>query len=556
MASGSKPGDDTSAKRYNDILSIIDKRLVPDEGAKRARGEVFTPLKLVREMILGLRKSAVEKGHNEIWGFDEEEDTFRDDDETDRLGGIPLSVLRDPTMTWLDPANGIGNFPVVVFYILDYQLGKHGSRELKGDGNKTKRRKHIVEKMLYMIELNKGNVNTSRKIFQKLAPGAKSNICCADTLKMTDIKLKREFGFDKFDVVMGNPPFNNNLEANPSGHAQDTGLWEEFVTKSIDVFLKKSTGLLAFLHPARWRQPDHSLHAIMFSKQFLFLAIFNKQEGDKQFNAVTRFDYYILQNRESKEKVPVKFEDNSMASIYINNKTPFISNFGYDIWENIMNANIDTLDVLGGGSAIKYSKADHAIEDECPKGKPFLNVNTTAKTDRVPKGATYRKTRKQSNTERSSDNKIYVDMVCSSKEHPLKNKKKVIFSKNEVVYPFYDDGTYGLTSNAFCILVSNKTEGDIIVKYLNSTLLKFLIASVKFGNFSTAKNIFDYIPNPLLFDRTYSDKNMYAIFKFNKEQIRQITGHTIELEENENTEEEAPVHKKAAKSGKTRRLSR
>ena len=179
-----------SAKRYNSILDIIDKRLIPDVLAKKERGEVFTPLDLVREMLFGLRKSNVEKEKSEIWGIKEEK--FFDDDEDNRVGGIPLGVWRDPETKWLDPANGIGNFPVVTFYMLDYQLGKHGPAKFKGDGNKDKRRKHIIENMLYMIELNKGNINTSRKIFEKIAPGVKANICCANTLEMTDDRLKRE----------------------------------------------------------------------------------------------------------------------------------------------------------------------------------------------------------------------------------------------------------------------------------------------------------------------------------------------------------------------------
>jgi len=514
-----------TVKRYNSILDIIDKRLIPDDVAKKLRGEVFTPLNLVREMLFGIRKGSKKNEETEIWGIDKDGNFF-DEDEQNRIGGIPLAIWRDPETKWLDPANGIGNFPVVVFYMLEYQLGNHGPKEFKGDDNKLKRMRHIVNNMLFMIELNKGNVNTSRKIFEKIVPGVEANILCANTLEMSDEKLKKEFGVNKFHVVMGNPPFNNSLDKNPKGHAQDTGLWEEFVKKSIEQFLEPDNGLLAFLHPARWRQPDHSLQKIMFSKQFLFLAIFNKKDGEKQFKAVTRFDYYILKNTNSINKVPVKFEDGYIASININNTTKFISNFGYDIWENIIESKIKTLDVLGGGSSIKYSKSDHASNDSCTEDKPFLNINTTSKTERVPKGSSYKKTRKNSNS-----SSIYVDIVCSKNEHPLRREKKVIFSKNEVVYAFYDNGKYGLTSNAFCILVNNSEEGDILVKYLNSKLIKFLIASVKFGNFSTAKNIFDYIPNPLVIKGEYSDAMLYKKFNFNKEQIEQILNEKIEVEE-------------------------
>jgi hypothetical protein len=222
-----------SAERYNSVLEIINERLIPDATAKKARGEVFTPLNLVREMLFGIRKSAIDKDTTEIWGIDKEGNFF-DDNEDDRVGGIPLSIWRNPQTKWLDPANGIGNFPVVAFYMLDYQLGKHGPEEFKGDKHKLKRRNHIVEKMLYMIELDKGNVNTARKIFKKIAPGSTPNIICTNTLEITDERLNTVFkGVNRFDVVMGNPPFNPGI------------LWAKFIEKFLD-----KTQILLFIVPS------------------------------------------------------------------------------------------------------------------------------------------------------------------------------------------------------------------------------------------------------------------------------------------------------------------
>jgi hypothetical protein len=249
-----------SAERYNSVLEIIDERLIPDATAKQARGEVFTPLNLVREILFGIRKSAIDKGNTEIWGIDKEGNFF-DDNEDDRVGGIPLSIWRDPDTKMLDPANGIGNFPVVAFYMLDYQLGKHGPKELRGNENKLKRRNHIVEKMLYMIELDKGNVNTARKIFNKISPGATPNIICANTLEITDERLNTVFkGVNRFDVVMGNPPFN-------SGHRHDEGkekIWPYFIDKSKyllpgGIHILKKGGILLFVLPQTWRNKSNPI---------------------------------------------------------------------------------------------------------------------------------------------------------------------------------------------------------------------------------------------------------------------------------------------------------
>jgi hypothetical protein len=208
--------------RYNYILQVIDDRLIPDDSAKKDRGEVFTPPDLVREMLFGLRKDKLEKGITEIWGIDINGE-FIDEPESNRIGGFPNSVWRDPTLKWLDPANGIGNFPIIAFYKLDYELSK-----VDGYKNKDKRQQYIIEKMLYMIELDKGNCITCRQIFKKISPNAKPNILCANTLETNEEKLKKIFNIDRFDIIMGNPPFQ---EVNEAGEtiAGKTKLYQKII---------------------------------------------------------------------------------------------------------------------------------------------------------------------------------------------------------------------------------------------------------------------------------------------------------------------------------------
>ena len=55
---------------------------------------------------------------------------------------LPKSVWTNPDLNWLDPANGIGNFPVVAFYKLNEGLKDW-------EPNENKRRKHIIDNMLY-----------------------------------------------------------------------------------------------------------------------------------------------------------------------------------------------------------------------------------------------------------------------------------------------------------------------------------------------------------------------------------------------------------------------
>lgn len=61
-------------------IEEIHKYLGVSEVEKKSKGEVFTPFKLINEML----------------------DT------------LPIEVWNNPNLKWLDPANGIGNFPVIV----------------------------------------------------------------------------------------------------------------------------------------------------------------------------------------------------------------------------------------------------------------------------------------------------------------------------------------------------------------------------------------------------------------------------------------------------------
>ena len=290
---------DETAKRYNKVLDIINKRLIPDDDAKKARGEVFTPLNIVQEMLLGLRRSS---GSVEIWGINEEGE-YVDDDEKDRVGGLPLAILRDSETRWLDPSNGIGNFPVVAFYILDFQIGRHGKKELRGEDNREKRHKHIIQNMLCMIELKKGNVNASIKIFKLIAPDVIPNVCCADTLNMTDDKLMRVFGVNRFDVIMGNPPYNKG------------GIWshtQKLDSKKREVlcinFIKKSFewlkphGFLAFITPLYWLKTNNEIHNEMLNKYIVWLKLWDNSQSKGMINADIPISLFVLKNEVNRNK--------------------------------------------------------------------------------------------------------------------------------------------------------------------------------------------------------------------------------------------------------------
>ena len=64
----------------------------------------------------------------------------------------------------------------------------------------------IIKNMLYMCELNKKNVLVCKQIFD-INDEYKLNLFQGDSLEMKFVEV---FGLDKFDIILGNPPYQKD----------------------------------------------------------------------------------------------------------------------------------------------------------------------------------------------------------------------------------------------------------------------------------------------------------------------------------------------------------
>ena len=183
-----------------ELLELINDCLKPKEKEKKKYGEVFTPMNLVNEML----------------------DT------------LPKEVWSNKDLKWFDPASGMGNFPIAVYVRLMDSLKSIIKCEKQ-------RKKWILEEMLYMSELNKKNVLMCKQIFD-INNEYKLNIYCGDSLELDTLK---EFGVKEFDIVMGNPPYNQDFKQNGNGYAKP--LYNIFIEKYIN-----NCCYLLFIVPSRW----------------------------------------------------------------------------------------------------------------------------------------------------------------------------------------------------------------------------------------------------------------------------------------------------------------
>lgn len=140
----------------------------------KQRGEVFTPLEIVKQMLTEL--------------------------DTIYLVEYGMSIFSNPDLKWYDSSAGIGNFMVSIFDRLDNNL-----RDLFPD--RGDRVRHIIENMLYMSEISRQNVDICKSIFNP------EQRYCANIFEQDSLDSNQT----GYDIIIGNPPYqkankkNNNL---------------------------------------------------------------------------------------------------------------------------------------------------------------------------------------------------------------------------------------------------------------------------------------------------------------------------------------------------------
>ena len=91
---------------------------------------------------------------------------------------IPSNVWSDPNKTWIDPSAGIGNFSVFVLERLMVSLGEW-------EPDEEVRKKHILECMLFHVEMNPESVAKLQKVLNPEGK-YKLNVHCGDFLAFAD----------------------------------------------------------------------------------------------------------------------------------------------------------------------------------------------------------------------------------------------------------------------------------------------------------------------------------------------------------------------------------
>ncbi len=419
----SKPGKSKARKSK--------ARPVVREEEKNKFGEVFTPNKLINDM----------------------------------LDKLPKEVWRDPNKKWLDPATGFGNFPMVVYERLMEGLADHPDYK-----DLAIRSEHIITQMLYMVEYNQVSCDKIQSIF-----GSAANIFCGSFVNQ-DVPIRFPNKTTQFDVIVGNPPFNAD-QTHEGKKGGGSNLWPEFVNKSLDIIVPG--GYLLFVHPALWRKPPSSRAKTLFDKMvhdnhMLYLEIHSKPDGFRDFGVQTRYDYYVIQKIRPTPSKDFTFVKDQLGQEHLRldlSRWRFLPNYSFEMIEPLLSGKEEDYVIFSRG---QYGSDKEWVHDSKDDEYKFPLVHST--TLDGPK--IYWS--KRLNDDCKDCKKMF-------------GVPKLIFGESGINTVIIDDeGEYGMTQGAMAIKIPSEGEGERMKTVLESVEFHRILDAMSFSNFRIDWRMFLY----------------------------------------------------------------
>jgi len=442
-------------EHIKDYVKILRQYVKVSDVEKKKFGEVMTPIELVTEM----------------------------------LNKLPREVWSNPDLKWLDPCNGVGPFGALVVAGLMKGLANW-------EPDEEKRFKHIIQNMVYVCELQPKNMFLWMCMMDP-RDEHDMNIYCGSFLDAGfDKHMKEVWGIEKFDIIVGNPPYQDSTDT--KGKTAAT-LWPRFIQKGIESCIKVG-GYFLFITPISWMSPGNQLirnrtMPVYFnSNEFLYL----NMDCAKYFNKVgSYFSYYLLKIRNKyNEEIKIKIKTS------IQTKDGLIE-FDFSDLDFIPKPdNKETLSIVSKVFSLKE--------------KIKLNSSSLTRSD------------KSWVSKIKDDKHIYHIRHTNSEELYSSIKpesfgiKKVILNSTGNFNPTYDDGNKGTSQITRWVEVENEKNGIRFINYLNSKIVQFVLASCRWSG-AASKVVFEQIPQ-IDINRELDDEQLFEYFGLTKEERDIILG--------------------------------
>ena len=420
------------------------------------------------------------------------------------LEKLPPEIWSDPSKTFLDPACSTGTFLLEIVRKLNIGLASQIP-------DQTERLKHILTKQVWGLELSRVPFFMTKAAFEKLFIDTTGIVGEVNIYHANALDGVEEIKGMKFDVVVGNPPYQKNDGGGTGSSA--TALYSKFWDK----ILEGEPSHVVVIMPARWHTGGRGL---------------------------TKFRENMLNN-----------DSISKMTVYHNSKDCFPDN---DIKGGICHVHYDAnysgdceVTIVQSGNKIR-STTTRKLNQHLPMWSLFLSEpKEAAIVDKVRKIDKHFMKEKVSSSKPFGLRSSYISSQSTpSSSRPIKfyqcksigyvSKNELIRNHNwigdwKVLIPKASEGRSGedlnilgqpivAAPNSACsetyLVVgrfNNKQEADNLAAYINTKFFRFMVSIVKKTQNSSQKS-YSFVPQ-LSTTKVWTDKLLYDRYNLTKDEI-------------------------------------
>ena len=433
----------------------------------------------------------------------------------DMFNMLPTNIFSNKEAKWLDPGAGTGYFSIYLYWKL-----MEGLKNIIP--NENKRHQHIIENMIYMIDIKPSNTQTLKTLF-----GENAHIICGDFTNDSIINDSIiNDSICKYDYIIGNPPYNakgmKKVPTNKNKNKKEDGktLWISFIKRSIS--LLKPKGNLLFIVPSIWMKPDKAkTYHFITHYNILKLKCLTNTETNKYFNgeAQTPTCYFLLENTPTPEITP-------FINLYDKDRKQYIE-------YHFNSGKGDPIPVFGSAIVAKLrpfiERVGHlkVVKTNLPsKDTHFsLEENTHHPHPNI-------KTCKLGGIDRLTP-ELVIDY--SNKAQAFAGKKKLVLAHKMYGFPWFDErGKYGISNrDNYVILNADYTNDDFIKlrDFLSTKTALYLFETTRYRMKYLEKYAFELIPDIIKLSK---DESSLFPTKINDNSIAHFFGFDVNDRENIN----------------------
>lgn len=389
---------------------------------------------------------------------------------------LPKHIFSNPNLKVLDIGAGKGIFSMIALeYFMD-GLSTYISEPKK-------RKKYIINNILYMSELQQSNIKILEQEF-----GCNANIIKGDFLQYTN---------QKFDLIIGNPPYNSGGMKKVPTNTTDSKIydgktiWIDFIKHSLNIL--NENGNIAVIIPSIWLKPDKAkIYHLLTQYKIHKMVCMNASYTNKVFenNCQTPTCYFHL------EKKPT----DKIINLFDKDYDCFIK---YNFIEN------EPIPVFGA-----------KILSKIKKYKTSNNKLDIIKTNLPGKNVLFDSHFKYKNIRTTLLNKsdLTCKLIIENSNIPLKyyKEKKLVMPHKMYGFPYIDyKGEYGISNrDNYVILSDSDLKLNKLAQFFSTKTALYLFETTRYRMRYLERYIFDLIPDITLLENFPEDINDKTICDF------------------------------------------